>query len=147
MARFFPQNGLPCLMPSSPFDSVRQVFRSVAATVVPEAVRLDEQGWTELEQIIAQALESRPAGLRRQLALFVRALDLLPVFRYGRTFQGLDAARRNAFLLGIQDAPLLLLRRGFWGLRTLIFMGYYGREEGRAETGYRANPRGWEAPR
>jgi hypothetical protein len=134
-------------MPSSPFQSVRSVFRAVAATVVPEAVRLDEQAWLELEQIIGGALEAKPAGLRRQLLLFIRALDVLPVFRYGRTFQGLDPTRRESFLLGIQDAPLLLLRRGFWGLRTLIFMGYYGREQGRAETGYRADPRGWEAPR
>lgn len=134
-------------MPSSPFDAVRGAFRAVAATVVPEAVRLDDAGWAGLEQIIGDALAARPAGLRRQLTLFIRALDILPVFRYGRTFQGLDPHRRGLFLLGIQDAPLLLLRRGFWGLRTLIFMGYYGREEGRAETGYRADPRGWEAPR
>ena len=134
-------------MPSSPFSSVRSVFRAVATTVVPEAERLDEPGWLELEGIIGTALEARPAGIRRQLTLFIRALDFLPIFRYGRTFQGLDPTLRNTFLLGIQDAPLLLFRRGFWGLRTLIFMGYYGRGEGRAETGYRADPRGWEAPR
>ena len=134
-------------MPSSPFYPVRGVFRAVAATVVPEAIRLDEKGWVELEQIIGDALEAKPAGLRRQLTLFIRALDVLPIFRYGQTFQCLDPTRRNLFLLGIQDAPLLLLRRGFWGLRTLIFMGYYGREQGRAETGYRADPRGWGAPR
>ncbi len=134
-------------MPSSPFSSVRSVFRAVAATIVPEAARLDEHGWLELEGIIGAALEARPTGIRRQLTLFISALDILPIFRYGRTFRGLDPTRRNLFLLRIQDAPLLLLRRGFWGLRTLIFMGYYGREEGRAETGYRADPRGWEAPR
>jgi hypothetical protein len=130
-------------MSSSPFSSVRSVFRAVAATVVPEAAALDENAWLALEYIIGDALEARPAGLRRQLLLFLRAIDLLPIFRYGRTFQGLDSARRNQFLLGLQDSPLLLVRRGFWGLRTLIFMGYYGR----AETGYRADPRGWEAPR
>lgn len=134
-------------MPSSPFQAVRGVFRAVASTVVPEAGRLDEKGWLELEAIIGGALESRPAGLRRQLALFIGALGILPVFRYGRTFQSLDAPLRERFLLGIQDAPLRLVRRGFWGLRTLIYMGYYCREEGGAETGYRADPRGWEARR
>ncbi len=134
-------------MPSSTFQSVRATFRAIAGTVVPEAIRLDEKGWLELEQIIHRALEAKPGALRRQLMLFIRALEVLPVFRYGRTFQGLDPALRTRFLLGIEDAPLLLLRRGFWGLRTLIFMGYYGREAGRAETGYRADPRGWEAPR
>ena len=47
----------------------------------------------------------------------------------------------------MQDAPLLLLRRGFWGLRTLIFMGYYGRDAARDAIGYRADPRGWEIRR
>lgn len=134
-------------MPSSPFDSIRSLVRTIATTVVPEASRLDEAAWMEWEQIIGKALESKPAGLRRQLILFIRVLDVLPIFRFGKTLQGLDPARRTQFLLGLQDAPVLLLRRGFWGLRTLIFMGYYGREAGRAETGYRADPRGWEAPR
>ncbi len=134
-------------MSPSPFKPVRSVFRAIATAVVPEAIQLDEKAWIELEQIIGAALEAKPSGLRRQLTLFIRALEVLPIFRYGRTFQALDPSRRNAFLLGIQDAPVLLLRRGFWGLRTLIFMGYYGREEGRSETGYRADPRGWEAPR
>lgn len=134
-------------MPPSPLEPIRAVFRAVAVAVVPEAIRLDEKNWLELEQIIGNALESRPGALCRQLRLFIRALDILPLFRFGRTFQALDPTRRTLFLMKIQDARLLLLRRGFWGLRTLIFMGYYGREEGRSETGYRADPRGWEAPR
>lgn len=131
----------------SPFPnpSVRGVFRDLAITIVPEAARLEEAGWTELEQIITRALDARASGLRHQLILLIHILNVLPIFVHGRTFQGLDPSRRDSFLGDIQDAPLLLIRRGFWGLRTLVFMGYYGREEGRAETGYQANLRGWEA--
>jgi hypothetical protein len=129
------------------FAPVRSTFRALAASIVPEAARLDEKGWTEIERIVDEGLAARPESIRRQLRIFVRALNLLPLLRFGRTFRGLDPQRRTVFLLAVQDAPLLLIRRGFWGVRTLIFMGYYGRDEARREVGYRADVRGWQARR
>ncbi len=120
-------------------------FRTIARTVVPEASRLDEAGWRELEAVVEQALASRPPALRRQLRLFIRAIGLLPLARYGRPFAALDGRRRTRLLTGLQESPLLLLRRGFWGLRTLIFMGYYARPAAGEEIGYRASPKGWSA--
>jgi len=67
------------------------------------------------------------------------------VARFGRPFTSLEPSRRGSFLGAVQDAPWLLVRRGFWGLRTLVFLGYYGRPAAGAEIGYRAHPRGWEA--
>jgi hypothetical protein len=67
------------------------------------------------------------------------------VLRYGRRFTALDAARRERFLDQLQNAPVLLVRRGIWGLRTLLLMGYYGRAAGGRVIGYRADPRGWKA--
>lgn len=128
-------------------EPVRPVFRALAATIVPDAAQLDERGWSDLERIIEDALASRPERMRRQLALFVRALDVLPLARHGRRFTALDPARRARVLRAVQDAPLLLLRRGFWGLRTLVYMGYYARAAGTAATGWRAHPLGWEARR
>lgn len=137
-------------MPSSAdstFGPVRKSFRALATTIVPEAVALDDGAWNEVEQIVEQGLKSRPAAMRRQLRLFVRVLELLPLLRFGKTFRSLDHERRTRFLLAVQDAPLLLLRRGFWGIRTLVYMGYYSRSGARAEVGYRATPAGWEARR
>lgn len=127
--------------------SVRPILRAIGATVVPEADRLDDAGWTALERIVADALAARPAALQRQLLLLVRLVEWLPLVRYGRRFTRLDAARRTRFLESLQDAPLLLLRRGCWGLRTLLLMGYYGRPEAARTIGYAADPRGWEARR
>jgi len=59
----------------------------------------------------------------------------------------LDPARRARFLDSLQTSRLLLARRGIWGLRTLVLMGYYGRPRAAAAIGYRADPRGWEARR
>lgn len=120
-------------------------FRAVAITVVPEAAQLDAADWSELEGIVAKAIAARPPRLRRQLALLQRCLEWAPLFRYGRRLSRLDPARRAAFLGAVQRSRLLILRRGVWGLRTLILMGYYGRPAAAAAIGYRADPRGWEA--
>ncbi len=119
----------------------------MATAIVPEADRLDEAGWRSLEALVEGALAARPESLRRQLRLLVRALEWLPLLRFGRTFRSLDAPRRARFLRSVESAPLLALRRGFWGLRTLVFLGYYGREEAREAVGYLADSRGWEARR
>lgn len=122
---------------------VRPTFRALAAAIVPEAERLAADGWSELERVVEEALAARPTGLRRQLVLFIRLLEWLPLLRYGRRFTRLDRRRRARFLAMVEDAPLLLARRGFWGLRTLVMMGYYARPDAAAEIGYRAHLRGW----
>ena len=111
--------------------------------MVPDAAALDETAWRDVDASIAQALAKRPPAVRRQLALFVRILDTLPLFRWGRRFHALGAARRARFLDAMQYSPIPLLRRGVWGLRTLIFLGYYARADVQTTLGYRASPRGW----
>lgn len=127
--------------------SVRPILRAIGTTVVPEATHLDDAGWAALEATVAAALASRPGALQRQFLLFVRAVEWLPALRYGRRFTRLDPERRTRVLVTLQDSPLGLVRRGLWGLRTLLLMGYYGRPAAAREIGYRADPRGWDARR
>jgi hypothetical protein len=98
-----------------------------------------------LGAIVDGALAKRPAAIRRQLFLFIRILNLLSFFRHGVPLARLDAARRTAFLKRIESSRLLLFRRGFWGVRTLVLMGYYARHEAGVALGYAANTRGWQA--
>lgn len=134
-------------MPDLVLAPIRRQFRSLAAVIVPAAAALDDAGWREVEAIVERALASRPAKLRRQIALFVRLLTVAPLLRHGRRFPSLDSAAQARFLGAVERAPLLLLRRGFWGLRTLVYMGYYGRPAAAALVGYRADARGWDARR
>jgi hypothetical protein len=135
-------------VPSQPvLAGVRRTFRAAACAVIPDAASLDESGWRQVENIIETALVERPEKLRRQLATFLRLIRWLPVLRTGRTFDSLDADSRKTFLARLENSRLLLLRRGFWGLRTLALMGYYGRRSVGAEIGYRATAAGWDAVR
>jgi len=124
---------------------VRAVFRAVVVTVVPDAKQLDEPNWLALEALVEDALEIRTPTLRRQLQLFLRAIEWLPVVRYGRTFTALGTEQRSRVFRYLQDHPVERIRCGFWGLRTLALLGYYGRPDGAHAIGYRPDSRGWEA--
>lgn len=123
-------------------DPIRPVFRAVVVAAVPEARSLDPAGWSALEEVVETALRDRPAPLRRRLGLFLGILQWLPILRYGRRFTSLGPGRRRRLLSLLERAPLLLVRRGIWGLRTLALMGYYGRPDAAREIGYDARLRG-----
>jgi hypothetical protein len=123
------------------------VFRALAATFIPETALAAPETWLRLERVVESALASRPANIRRQVLLFIRVLDWLARLRHGRSLGTLDPARRTALITSVGGSRLLLLRRGVWGLRTLVQMGYYTQPEVQMALGYRATRRGWEARR
>ncbi|MDX1675542.1 MAG: hypothetical protein R3314_12165 [Longimicrobiales bacterium] len=129
--------------PAAVLPPIRDRFRALAYAIVPETAGLDPDEWADLEAIVENALSKRPPGMRRQLVLFIRLLDFLPRFRWLRPFRKLDADRRARFLRSVQSSPIFLFRRGFWGLRTLVYMGYYARPAAYRAIGYDAHLRGW----
>lgn len=126
-------------------DAIRAEFRTLTVACVPSASRLDAEGWARAEAIVEDALGQRPAGVRRQVVLFVRMLGLFSRLRFGRGLARLDPERARRLMGALERAPLLLLRRGTWGVRTLCFMGVYGQAGIRRELGYAAALQGWEA--
>jgi hypothetical protein len=124
---------------------VRPILRAIATTIVPETSSLDERAWLELEAVIARAVSSRSPRVVRQIVKFLRLVQSLPVIRYGRHFTSLGPRQRAAFLASLERSRLMVLRRGFWGIRSLIFMGYYTRDDVAESIGYRANAQGWSA--
>lgn len=125
----------------------RPLVRAIACTIVPEAAAMDEKAWSELNALMDAALGDRPAALQRRLQLFLCAIDWLPLLRFGRRFVSLQSAQRERFLRGLENHTVQLIRSGFWGLRTLVLLGYYGRPDAVAAIGYAASPQGWEARR
>lgn len=122
-------------------------LRALAATFIPETASADPGAWERLAATVSAALAERPAALRRQVAIFVRLLDLVARVRHGRSLAALDPATRAAFLEGFASSPVLLFRRGVWGLRTLVQMGWYTQPEVQRALGYRATAAGWDARR
>ena len=126
-------------------QSVRHVLHAIATTVVPETPSLNSRAWSEMEAVVAGALSNRPAKLQRQFIVFLRLLQTLPLVRHARTFTTLSEHQRVAFLASVEHSRLLVVRRGFWGVRTLIFMGYYTRDDVADAIGYCPSANGWAA--
>lgn len=134
-------------MSDSVLAPVRATFRAVAETVVRETASLGPEGWRELEAAVEGALAARPESVRRQLVTFLRVIEYLPLLRRLRTFSRLPLDARFEVLHDFEMSPRLLFRRGMWGLRTLVFLGYYTRDDVQGALGYRAHPNGWSARR
>ncbi len=123
----------------------RDVLRAATTTIVPEAAGLDEAGWRDFHELVDRSLRQRPPALQRRLRIFLLLLDWSPLLRYGRRFTKLDPPGRTRILTYLEAHPLRLLRVGFWGLRALVLMGYYGRAAAAEAIGYRPHPQGWDA--
>ena len=124
-------------------SSLRGPLRAIASVVLPTPDAMDEEGWRTAEAIMEHALAPRPPEVKKQLRLFLRLVNVLPVLTTGRTLEKLSLRRRASFLGRLQRSPVQPIRRGFWGVRTLIFMGYYNQPAVREAIGYRADPWGW----
>jgi hypothetical protein len=129
---------------SIPFP-MQRALRALAAGFVPETAEATSAEWAELEARIGAALAARPGAMRRQLALFVRVLDTAARLRYRISLARLDPVRIRALLEWFAASPVLRLRRGIWGLRTLVQLGWYTQPSVMAGLGYRATPAGWDA--
>ena len=111
-------------------------LRVLAARIVPETVALDSAGRARFLSIIDHALQDRDPKVRRQFSIFLGVLRWAPLFRYGVSFDGLRIDRKDGVLGWFEDCPVSLLRKGFWGLKAMVFMGYYGQPETNEEIGY-----------
>jgi hypothetical protein len=123
----------------------RPSIRVIAQAVVPEAASLDESGWASFERLLEGAIAARPASVVRQLHAFLRILGLRSRILYGRGLPALSPREAGLLLEKLAASRLLLFRRGVWGLRTLVLLGYYADEHRASALGYRGAPAGWGA--
>lgn len=105
---------------------------------------MSEADWGDIMARVEASLRSRPTSVISRLRLFLSVVDWLPILYHGRRLTRLDPARRARFLRRLQEHRLRSVRVGVWGIRTLAFLGYYGREAAAEEIGYRPHLRGWE---
>jgi len=113
-----------------------EFLQVLAARIVPETTELDAAGLSRFFGIIDEALQGRPASVRRQFTTFLGLLRWAPVARYGSPLEKLRAERQYAVLRLFEDCPVGLFRKGFWGLKAMVFMGYYGQPETNELVGY-----------
>ena len=80
--------------------------------------------------MIIRLMLLRRSGMERfQVRLFLFVLRWLPAPVFFRPFERIPNSAQTWILLRFENAPIKLFRAGFWGLKTLIYMGYYGQLE------------------
>lgn len=117
-------------------DRQWELLFSVAARLVPEAAALTAAQREAFRAIIADALADRPEAMQRQFRAFLAIIERGPMVRFGAPFSRLGPERQDRVLRWLQDGPVELFRKGFWGVKTLVLMGYYARPEAAAEVGW-----------
>ena len=113
-----------------------EFLQALASRIVPETTELDGSGLGRFFGIIDKALLDRPPEVRQQFATFLGLVRWAPVFRYGSPLEKLRCEKQDSVLRWFEDCPVGLLRKGFWGLKAMVFMGYYGQPETNELVGY-----------
>jgi len=97
----------------------RRILVRLAACIVPETATASTQSIDAMANAVDGQLQPRP-----RLQQFAFKLLLL-----GLSWMTLLPAGWLASLLHLLEAfPLRLVRVGIWGLKTLIYLGYYSQE-------------------
>jgi hypothetical protein len=92
----------------------------LAQRIVPELARAEPVVRQRLVDLVEHELRLRPLLQRIEFNLLVILLGLITL--------PLPGIGKDVVLRWFENAPLKILRVGIWGLKTLIFLGYYGQE-------------------
>ena len=115
-------------------------FEALQARLVPRAAAFSDDERSRSRALVESFLSRQPDATRRKLGLFLIVIDVLSFFVGLRPFRALSPLGQQRLLAFLFDAPVGLLRKGFWGLNTLARMGVYGQTELYEEIAYRVRP-------
>lgn len=113
-----------------------QFLLALVHRIVPESRTLEGPSQGELFAIIEASLATKDASLRRLLSIFLIVLRWLPALRHGAPLDRLSPDTQDRVLRWFEGGPIAPFRKGFWGVKVLVFMGFYGRPEAAAAIGW-----------
>jgi len=97
----------------------------LANRIVPESTGAPAQVTTSLLAAVDEELRPRPRLQQLEFKLLLFAIRWMTLPFTLHRFERLAAERQDRWLRFLEDAPITLLRVGIWGLKTLVFLGYY----------------------
>ena len=97
----------------------------LAARIVPESAGAPPQVTDPLLAAVDEELRPRPRLQQLEFKLLLFAIRWMTVPFTLHRFERLPGERQDRWLGFLENAPLTLLRVGIWGLKTLVFLGYY----------------------
>ncbi|MEZ0229343.1 MAG: hypothetical protein ACAI25_12010 [Planctomycetota bacterium] len=117
-------------------EGQRAFLFSLAHAVVPETRAFTPERRARFFEIIETTLATRPKKMIRLLGIFLRVMRWLPLVRFGGRLDSLEGEAQKKALRWFEDHSSPLVRSGFWGVKTLLFMGYYAQPDIAASLDY-----------
>lgn len=111
-------------------------FEALQRDLVPRAAAFDDTARAASRRLVDDLVGAMPPVNQRKLGLFLVIIDVLALLIGLRPYRKLAPARRQRLLAWLFDAPVGLLRKGFWGLNSLARLGVYGNPAIWPEIGY-----------
>jgi hypothetical protein len=105
----------------------QRVLVRLASCIVPETAGSPAEVTDGMVSAVDAQLKPRPRS--QQLAFKLLLLGLAGMTLLPRQWQ-------TRALQWLENFPLRLVRVGIWGLKTLVFLGYYGQESIQRRVGY-----------
>jgi hypothetical protein len=109
------------------FVVVQHAARRVVAADRPDDPSIPTADEVDVASFVDEWVARLPERMRRDLGRFLAYLEhLAPVFAgHASRFTRLAPAAQDEVLASLEASPNDLLRAGFDGLRSLVFLGYY----------------------
>ncbi len=93
-------------------------------------------------RLIDVAVSQRDQSMQRQLGLFLWVIRVVARLRGLRRIERLSPEKLDSLMRWLERNPVSLVRKGFWGVKALILLGYYGQGPIRQALGYLPKLRG-----
>ncbi len=110
-------------------EKQRAFLWTLALVLVPPARELSTEQRTRFHTLIEDMLSTRPKIMVRLVGIFLAVLRWAPLLRFGGRLDHLPTEQQIRTLRWFEECPLGTIRTGFWGVKTLVFLGYYGQPE------------------
>jgi len=124
-----------------------EFFMAVARVIVPGTAGLDEEGTARFKSIITWGISDKAEFVRRSFMFFLFFLKWSTLPFFFRTYDRVSLKWQVRILRMLESFPVRLIRTGIWGLKTLVFMGYYGQVDVAERLGYKPSFEGNEVLR
>lgn len=112
-------------------------FEALQQRLVPRAAAFSAEERNASRMLVNTLVSRMPEANRKKLGVFLLLIDIVSLVMGWRPFRRLPPAKQDRVLAFLFDAPVGLLRKGFWGVNTLAKLGVYGQTTLYDEIGYR----------
>jgi hypothetical protein len=113
----------------------------LASRIVPETAAATPEVRRRLVAVVDDVLQRQSSSQQFQFKLLLLVLRWMTVPFTLHRLESLPPSWQDFLLRRLEGAPLTILRVGIWGLKTLVFMGYYGQEAVTARIHYEPSKR------